>query len=79
VLNGARVGEESMVGAGAVVTPGAVIPPRTLALGIPAKPVRDLTEADFAMITQTRENYRELTRVYQGAQLSEKMKTDQVR
>ena len=64
VLNGARVGEEAIVGAGSVVTPGAVIPPRTLALGTPAKPVRDLTERDFAMIKRTRGNYNKLMQVY---------------
>jgi carbonic anhydrase/acetyltransferase-like protein (isoleucine patch superfamily) len=74
VLNGAQVGEESIVGAGAVVTPGAVIPPRTLALGIPAKPVRDLREEDFAMMNRTRESYRDLMQVYKGSLLSEEMK-----
>jgi carbonic anhydrase/acetyltransferase-like protein (isoleucine patch superfamily) len=64
VLNGARIGEEAIIGAGSVVTSGAVIPPRTLALGTPAKPVRDLTEPDFAMINRTRGNYRKLMQVY---------------
>jgi carbonic anhydrase/acetyltransferase-like protein (isoleucine patch superfamily) len=64
VLNGARVGEEAIVGAGSVVTTGAVIPPRTLALGTPAKPFRDLTERDFAMIKRTRTNYNNLMLVY---------------
>jgi len=64
VLNGARIGEESIIGAGAVVTPGSVIPPRTLALGTPARVVRDLTEADYAMITRTRKNYEVLTEMY---------------
>jgi carbonic anhydrase/acetyltransferase-like protein (isoleucine patch superfamily) len=64
VLNGAQVGEEAIVGAGSVVTPGAVIPPRTLALGIPAKPARDLTEKDIAMIRHTRESYAELMQIY---------------
>jgi len=64
VLNGARIGEEAIVGAGSVVTTGAVIPPRTLALGTPAKPVRDLTERDFAMMKRTRRNYNNLMQVY---------------
>jgi carbonic anhydrase/acetyltransferase-like protein (isoleucine patch superfamily) len=64
VLNGARIGEEAIVGAGSVVTTGAVIPPRTLALGTPAKPVRDLTERDFAMIKRTRRNYNNLMQAY---------------
>jgi gamma-carbonic anhydrase len=68
VLNGARVGEEAIVGAGSVVTSGTVIRPRTLALGTPAKPVRDLTERDFTMIKRTRTNYKNLMQVYQKNQ-----------
>jgi carbonic anhydrase/acetyltransferase-like protein (isoleucine patch superfamily) len=37
VLNGVTVGEGAIVAAGAVVSPQAVIPPRTMALGIPAR------------------------------------------
>jgi carbonic anhydrase/acetyltransferase-like protein (isoleucine patch superfamily) len=77
VLNGARVGEESIIGAGAVVTPGTIIPTRTLALGIPAKPVRELREEDFAMMNRTRESYRDLMQVYKGSLLPGKMKKDQ--
>lgn len=76
VLNGARVGEESIIGAGAVVAPGAVIPSRTLALGIPAKPFRDLTEGDFAMINSIRETYRDLMQVYKGSFLSDEIIKD---
>ncbi|MCX5821203.1 MAG: gamma carbonic anhydrase family protein [Deltaproteobacteria bacterium] len=68
VLNGARIGEEAIIGAGAVVTPGSVIPPRMLALGIPAKPVRELAEKDFAMIRRTRESYRNLMTIYMKMQ-----------
>jgi carbonic anhydrase/acetyltransferase-like protein (isoleucine patch superfamily) len=68
VLNGARIGEEAIVGAGAVVAPGSVIPPRMLALGIPAKPVRELTEKDFTMIRRTRESYRNLMAIYKKMQ-----------
>lgn len=57
VLDGAVVGEESIVGAGAVVAEGTVIPPRTLAIGIPAKPKRELTDKDLEMIKRTTANY----------------------
>lgn len=66
VLNGAEIGEESIIGAGSVVTPNSVIPPRTLALGTPARPVRPLDEKDLAMIRQTIKNYQDLKRVYQS-------------
>jgi carbonic anhydrase/acetyltransferase-like protein (isoleucine patch superfamily) len=64
VLSGATIGEEAIVGAGAVVTEGATIPPRTLALGTPARVKRELAEEDFARIRQTRESYQELMKIY---------------
>ena len=67
VLNGAEIGEESIIGAGSVVTPNTVIPPRTLALGNPAKPVRPLEERDFELIRKTISNYQGLRKVYQSA------------
>lgn len=64
VLNGAEIGESSIVGAGSLVTPNTVIPPRTLALGNPAKPVRPLKEKDFQLIQNTLQNYQELKEIY---------------
>ena len=46
VLDGAEVGEGAFIGAGSLVTPGTKIPPNTLALGSPARVVRDLNDAD---------------------------------
>jgi carbonic anhydrase/acetyltransferase-like protein (isoleucine patch superfamily) len=66
VLNGAEIGEESIVGAGSLVTPNTVIPPRTLALGNPAKPVRPLGEKDFELIRKTIRNYQGLKKIYQS-------------
>lgn len=66
VLNGAEIGEESIVGAGSLVTPNTVIPPRTLALGNPAKPVRPLKEKDFELIRRTIRNYQGLRKIYQS-------------
>ncbi len=47
VLDGAVVGRNSIVGSGSVVPPGMKIPDRCLVLGIPAKVVRPLSEADL--------------------------------
>jgi carbonic anhydrase/acetyltransferase-like protein (isoleucine patch superfamily) len=71
VLNGARIGKEAIVGAGAVVTPRSSIPPRTLALGTPARPVRDITQKDLDMIRRTRESYQEMMGIYGGKPLSQ--------
>jgi carbonic anhydrase/acetyltransferase-like protein (isoleucine patch superfamily) len=62
VLDDAVVGEEAMVGAGALVTPGMHIPPRTLALGRPAKAVRPLTEAELTMLRVSGPHYVALAR-----------------
>jgi carbonic anhydrase/acetyltransferase-like protein (isoleucine patch superfamily) len=47
VLDGAEVGAGALIGAGAVVTPGARIPERWVALGMPARPVRELTAGEI--------------------------------
>jgi carbonic anhydrase/acetyltransferase-like protein (isoleucine patch superfamily) len=51
VLDGAEVGEGALVGAGAVVPPGMRVPAGVLALGTPAKVVRELSLAEREMVT----------------------------
>lgn len=46
VLDGAVVGRDAVVGAGSVVTPGTHLPPGVLALGTPARVVRELRPAE---------------------------------
>jgi carbonic anhydrase/acetyltransferase-like protein (isoleucine patch superfamily) len=48
LLDNCRIGEGAFVGAGSLVTSGTVIPPRMLAVGRPAKPIRPLTDAEAA-------------------------------
>jgi carbonic anhydrase/acetyltransferase-like protein (isoleucine patch superfamily) len=55
ILDGADVGEGSIIGAGAVVPPRAVIPPNTLALGIPAKPVREVKDGEREFVAKERQ------------------------
>ena len=45
-----RVGEKSLVAAGALVSPGTIIPPRSLVIGVPAKVKRELTEEELAAL-----------------------------
>lgn len=63
VLNGAEIGEYSIVGAGAVVT-GKKYPERSLILGVPAKPVRELNEREIEMIETSWKNYVRLKERY---------------
>ena len=48
LLNGARVGAGSIIGAGALVAEDKEIPSGVLALGSPARVIRPLTEAERA-------------------------------
>jgi carbonic anhydrase/acetyltransferase-like protein (isoleucine patch superfamily) len=64
LLDGVEVGEESIIGAGALVTEGTIIPPRSLAFGLPAKIVRSLGDEEVAKIRQSAENYVRLAKDY---------------
>lgn len=44
VLDGAEIGENVILGAGALVPPGKKIPSNSLAVGSPAKVVRELSQ-----------------------------------
>ncbi len=57
VLNDAQIGQHSIIGAGAVVTEGKVIPPRSLVLGMPGKVVREITDADLQRILHGYQHY----------------------
>lgn len=59
VLDGAVIGRRSLVGAGAVVTPGTIVPPGSMVLGVPAKVVRPLTEAEQAGLRHWADKYVE--------------------
>lgn len=62
VMDAAEVGEEAMVGAGAIVIPKTKIPPRTLALGAPAKVKRDLTSEEIQFLKLSALHYVELAK-----------------
>jgi len=47
ILDGAVIGQESIVGAGALVTKDKIFPPRSLIIGSPAKVVRELNETEI--------------------------------
>jgi len=64
VMDGAVIGEESIIGAGALVPPGKSIPPRVLAVGSPAKVVRDLTDTELAYIRKSAPHYALLAGLY---------------
>jgi carbonic anhydrase/acetyltransferase-like protein (isoleucine patch superfamily) len=67
VLDGAEIGEGALVAAGAVVTPGSVIAPRSLAMGIPARVVRELSDAERKEQVERTLRYVETARKHREA------------
>jgi carbonic anhydrase/acetyltransferase-like protein (isoleucine patch superfamily) len=57
ILDGAVIGEESIVGAGSLVTKNKKFPPRSLIMGSPAKFIRELTNEEVAGIYANAKNY----------------------
>ena len=66
VLSGARVGAGAIVGAGSVVLEGTRIPPRSLAVGAPARVVRKVTARDLAYVRSWAKKYVGLAKAYRG-------------
>jgi carbonic anhydrase/acetyltransferase-like protein (isoleucine patch superfamily) len=64
ILNNARIGEGSIIAAGAVVPENTVIPPRTLWAGVPARQRRELTDKDREAILMYARNYLDYTKSY---------------
>ncbi|MCS6913684.1 MAG: gamma carbonic anhydrase family protein [Myxococcales bacterium] len=64
VLDQAEIGERSIVGAGALVTPGTRIPPGHLAVGAPARVKRALTDDELRWLESSAAHYVELGRIY---------------
>ncbi|NQW42753.1 MAG: gamma carbonic anhydrase family protein [Bacteroidetes bacterium] len=64
ILNGAHIGEFSIIGAGAVVPEGMQIPPYSLVLGIPAKVIKTISEEQKEKIIKNAESYVKLSKIY---------------
>lgn len=62
VMDEAEIGEYAIVAASAFVRAGMKIPSRTLAAGVPAKVIRNLSEEEIAWKQQGTLTYQDLTR-----------------
>ncbi|MBI3318793.1 MAG: gamma carbonic anhydrase family protein [Candidatus Omnitrophica bacterium] len=64
LLDGSVLGEGSILAAGALLPEGAKIPPGQLAVGIPAKVIRPVNEAERVRVREGAKIYVELTAAY---------------
>ena len=66
LLDGVRVGRNSLVAAGSLLTPGTIIPPESLVMGSPGKVKRILTETEIENIRRSAARYVELAAIYKS-------------
>lgn len=64
VLNGAKIGEFSIIAAGALVPENTIIPPYSLVMGMPAKVVKTIDENFKLKIIKNAESYINLSKRY---------------
>jgi carbonic anhydrase/acetyltransferase-like protein (isoleucine patch superfamily) len=64
VLNGARIGADSIVAAGTLIPEGMIVPAGSLVMGVPGKVRRPISDAERAMLRSSAENYFEYKETY---------------
>src|ERR1035437_434318 len=64
ILNDCRIGEGSIIAAGAVLPEHTIIPPNSLVAGVPGKVRRTLGDADRELILKYARNYVDYTAIY---------------
>jgi carbonic anhydrase/acetyltransferase-like protein (isoleucine patch superfamily) len=67
ILNGATIGQGSLIAAGAVVPQGMAVPPRSLVAGVPGRIRRELSDAEVANSRHNAQVYQMLIDVHRGA------------
>jgi gamma-carbonic anhydrase len=66
ILDGAEIGEESIVGAQALVKMRMQVPPRSLIVGVPAAVARKIGQSELDYIKHSAQHYRGVAREYMG-------------
>jgi carbonic anhydrase/acetyltransferase-like protein (isoleucine patch superfamily) len=64
VLDGVRIGRDSLVAAGSLITPNTQISPRSLVMGSPARVKRELTDDEIYNQARFWHNYTDLLEIY---------------
>ncbi len=60
IMDGARIGRDSIIGAGTLVTPGTQIPARSLVIGSPGRVKREVTDKEIKSLEDSWRRYVEL-------------------
>lgn len=68
IFSGVKVGEGALVGMGAVVLKDEEVPPHTIVVGIPARPLRKLKDEEDKYIRVQVERYDKLAERYKKAE-----------
>ncbi|WP_454295855.1 gamma carbonic anhydrase family protein [Salana multivorans] len=71
VMSGAVVEPGAMVAAGALVTPGKTVPSGTLVAGVPARVVRELTDAEKEHLRHNAAHYLELAAAHRAEDIDD--------
>ena len=64
ILDGVRVGRDSLIAAGSLVTPNTKIPSRSLVMGSPARVKRELSDNEIYNQARFWQNYTDLSGIY---------------
>jgi len=64
ILNHAVIGKHSLIGAGSLIPEGKTIPDGVLALGSPARVVRDLSQAEMANLQNIADGYMRRAKIF---------------
>lgn len=73
ILDGAIIGRHAVIAAGAVIKEGYEVPDKTLMAGVPAKPIRPVTDDEAREIEQSAERYIQYTATYRRLRIIEQM------
>src|SRR5213594_2320281 len=65
IFDGARVGKHSILGVGCILLEGRKIPPRSVAVGAPAKIIRRATIGDVRAIKESYKAYVKMAQLYE--------------
>lgn len=71
ILNLAKVGKQSIVGAHTLITEGKKFPPRSLIIGSPGRVVRELNQNEIALLEESAAHYVNKIKIYKQMQAVE--------